>query len=84
MRLTEEEAKTKQCRITAVAMIPQAQTRNLMSAGQPDQIAYGFSFCLASACCHWRYSGAFAPVAIAVNPDAPRREGYCGLAGKPE
>lgn len=82
MRLTETQAKTKQCRIVPAAMIPSAKTGHVVSAGQPEHIAYGFSMCIGSACAHWQWMKPEAPASLAVPAPAP--EGYCGFSGKPE
>jgi hypothetical protein len=78
VRLTEEQAKTKQCRASPAAMIPQVQTGRIAAAGHMDHVVYGFSTCIASACCHWR----FMPGVLAAGTE--QAVGYCGLAGKPE
>lgn len=98
MRLTEEEAKTKQCRATPAAIIPFVKTGQIATnPGQQGQMNYGFGLCVASQCCHWRWmltAKLFAPdrgdglSRVVTEPvTAPGTEqpvGYCGRAGRPD
>jgi hypothetical protein len=71
--LTEQDAQTKVCRVTAAALLPAVQAPGSRIMAQPanPQMNYAFSNCLASKCMAWRWYG-------------DERHGYCGLAGTPE
>lgn len=72
MRLTEEEAKTKECRQFPGAFVPM-KTGGAIAIHSDQQIAVGFGKCVASNCAGWRWALSF--------PGEDLR-GYCGFAGK--
>ena len=69
--MTEAEAKTKWCPQARVLMLASNIPANRIAPiyhDDPQRPAHG-SFCLASGCMMWRWSGT--------------ASGYCGLAGAP-
>lgn len=87
MYLTEEEAKTKECKPTGIAMAIAAVTGN----------ATGSPMCTASDCMMWRWESQESWDAkeerhednlSLMSPGDTREDlvptGYCGLAGRPE
>lgn len=67
MILTEEDAKTKQCRQAIAAIVPQ-QARGAIAVTAAQQLTVGYGVCVASACMGWRVR---------------EGGGYCGFAGVP-
>ena len=82
MMLTEEQAKTKWC--------PFARQATGLDGHGPafNRSAFGWEFCVASACMAWRWGHFIGPDGWTADrkcdsaPDPTH--GYCGLAGKVE
>jgi len=82
MILTEEEAKTKQCRVGGVVVLEHQPPHN---DANRQTIGY-FTTCIGPACMAWCWHGdspAFPGAGPEDNLNPAGRRGYCGKAGKP-
>ncbi len=79
MLLTEDEAKTKECRVAGTTGA--WATTNQTQYGAPVRLEAAFPPCAASGCMHWRWEGpVYKP---GMEPPNHVPFGFCGLAGRP-
>lgn len=74
MVVTEEGAKTRECRQFGAAFVPMT-SQGALALHAPQQISVGFGMCAGARCMGWRWADA---------PDSGPRKGYCGFAGRPD
>lgn len=87
MLLTEDEARTKECRHGGMTPVAFETAIGLGQRGMPTMIG-GIHFgpiqwpsCAASGCMHWRWDGPLYKPGCA--PPEHEARGFCGLAGRP-